>query len=76
MLQLLSGVQVYRKFYAEEKEKSNGVLAIGVSRSVDQPYISLARIISVSKFALVLHCQFGLGEVPLILVLERRELLR
>ncbi|KAI6695970.1 hypothetical protein NL676_023680 [Syzygium grande] len=40
------GVQVYRKFYAEEKEKSNGVLAIGVSRSVDQPYISLARIIS------------------------------
>ncbi|KAK3414473.1 hypothetical protein EUGRSUZ_H00340 [Eucalyptus grandis] len=40
------GVQVYRKFYPEEKEKSNGVLAIGVSRSVDQPYISLARIIS------------------------------
>ncbi|XP_030459263.1 uncharacterized protein LOC115679721 isoform X2 [Syzygium oleosum] len=40
------GVQVYRKFYTEEKEKSNGVLAIGVSRLVDQPYISLARIIS------------------------------
>ncbi|KAF8014102.1 hypothetical protein BT93_H0061 [Corymbia citriodora subsp. variegata] len=35
------GVQVYRKFYPEEKEKSNGVLAIGVSRSIDQPYISL-----------------------------------
>ncbi|XP_048138730.1 uncharacterized protein LOC115745270 isoform X2 [Rhodamnia argentea] len=40
------GVQFYRKFYTEEKEKSNGVLAIGVSRSIDQPYISLARIIS------------------------------
>lgn len=39
------GVQVYRKFYTEEKEKSNGVLAICVLRSEAQPYISMASII-------------------------------
>ncbi|CAK7322659.1 unnamed protein product [Dovyalis caffra] len=40
------GVRVYRKFYTEEKERSNGVLAICVAKSADQPYISLARILS------------------------------
>ncbi|XP_058094260.1 uncharacterized protein LOC131240181 isoform X3 [Magnolia sinica] len=39
------GVQIYRKFYTEEKEKSNGVLAICVSRSAVQPYISMANIV-------------------------------
>ncbi|KAL5990847.1 hypothetical protein ACLOJK_011752 [Asimina triloba] len=36
---------VYRKFYTEEKEKSNGVLAIHVLRAAVQPYISMANII-------------------------------
>nr|GMD90854.1 Zinc finger protein like [Ipomoea batatas] len=43
------GVQVYRNFYSEEKERSNGVLAICVTKPVSQPYLSMASIISVSK---------------------------
>lgn len=39
------GVQVYRKFYDEEKEISNGVLAIYVSKPDSQPYISLANLL-------------------------------
>ncbi|CAL8992769.1 unnamed protein product [Prunus brigantina] len=39
------GVQIYRKFYTEEKERSNGVLAICVSKFPHQPYISLARML-------------------------------
>ncbi|KAA3470638.1 ASCH domain-containing protein [Gossypium australe] len=42
------GVQVYRKFYTEEKEKTNGVAAICVAKMAAQPYLSLARILSVS----------------------------
>lgn len=44
----ISGVQVYRQFYKEEKEKANGVLAICVSRPDAQPYISIASIVHVS----------------------------
>lgn len=40
------GVQIYRKFYSEEKEMSNGVLAISVSRPASQPYISMANLLS------------------------------
>ncbi|KAK1265974.1 hypothetical protein QJS04_geneDACA015551 [Acorus gramineus] len=40
------GVQIYRKFYMEEKEKSNGVLAICVSKPVLQPYFAMATILS------------------------------
>ncbi|XXG89366.1 hypothetical protein AAC387_Pa12g1383 [Persea americana] len=39
------GVQVYRQFYTEEKEKTNGVLAIFVSRPDAQPYVSMASIV-------------------------------
>lgn len=39
---LLKGVQVYRKFYTEEKEMSNGVLAISVSKLPLQPCDLLA----------------------------------
>ncbi|MBA0736610.1 hypothetical protein Gogos_010145, partial [Gossypium gossypioides] len=39
------GVQVYRKFYTEEKEKTNGVVAICVAKMAAQPYLSLARIL-------------------------------
>lgn len=46
----LAGVQIYRKFYTEEKERSNGVLAICVSKFPLQPYISLARLLFVSVF--------------------------
>ncbi|KAK8972415.1 hypothetical protein V6N11_018604 [Hibiscus sabdariffa] len=40
------GVHIYRKFYTEEKERSNGVLAICVSNLVAQPSILLASILS------------------------------
>ncbi|KAK8548109.1 hypothetical protein V6N12_061030 [Hibiscus sabdariffa] len=40
------GVQIYRKFYTEEKERSNGALAICVSNLVAQPSILLAGILS------------------------------
>ncbi|CAH9122457.1 unnamed protein product [Cuscuta epithymum] len=40
------GVQVYRNFYSEEKEMSNGVLAICVKKPMWQPYLSMASIIS------------------------------
>ncbi|WOL00399.1 hypothetical protein Cni_G09112 [Canna indica] len=44
------GVQIYRKFYTEEKEKSNGVLAISVSKSASQPYDALAELLSVLSY--------------------------
>lgn len=40
------GVKIYRKFYSEEKEKSNGALAISVSKVASQPYISMANLLS------------------------------
>ncbi|KAJ6419060.1 hypothetical protein OIU84_029215 [Salix udensis] len=42
------GVKIYRKFYTEEKELSNGVLAVCVSKLAAQPYLSLASILFVS----------------------------
>ncbi|KAJ6677624.1 RNA-BINDING ASCH DOMAIN PROTEIN [Salix viminalis] len=57
------GVRVYRKFYTEEKERSNGVLAICVAKSAAQPYISVARILSgLSKGGL--ECLLGLPQLP------------
>ncbi|XP_022145804.1 uncharacterized protein LOC111015172 isoform X7 [Momordica charantia] len=50
---LKDGVQVYRKFYSEEKELSNGVLGIHVKKSVAQPFIVLSRIISLGKSMVV-----------------------
>ncbi|KAK8366171.1 hypothetical protein V6Z12_A02G104400 [Gossypium hirsutum] len=41
-----AGLQTYRKFYTEEEERSNGVIAICVSNLVVQPAISLASILS------------------------------
>ncbi|KAM7461077.1 hypothetical protein LguiA_029198 [Lonicera macranthoides] len=40
------GVQVYRKFYSEEKERLNGVVAICVTKLASQLYLSLATILS------------------------------
>ncbi|KAJ6366543.1 hypothetical protein OIU77_003019 [Salix suchowensis] len=39
------GVEIYRKFYTDEKEMSNGVLAVCVSKLAAQPYLSLASIL-------------------------------
>lgn len=44
----ISGVAIYRKFYTEEKEKSNGVLAISVSKPTFQPYVFMKEILNVS----------------------------
>ncbi|QCE09103.1 uncharacterized protein LOC114183748 [Vigna unguiculata] len=38
------GVKVYRRFYTEEQERENGVLAIIVSKFTPQPYDSLASL--------------------------------
>ncbi|XP_022955395.1 uncharacterized protein LOC111457433 [Cucurbita moschata] len=43
---LTDGVQIYRNFYSEEKEQSNGVLGIHVKKSAVQPSVILSRIIS------------------------------
>ena len=51
-----SGVHIYRKFYSEEKERSNGVLAIVVTKPAAQPFISLASMLSVSMLALMSEC--------------------
>ncbi|XP_078150036.1 uncharacterized protein LOC144545308 isoform X2 [Carex rostrata] len=40
------GVAIYRKFYTEEKEKSNGVLAISVSKPTFQPYVFMKEILN------------------------------
>ncbi|GLT34895.1 hypothetical protein SLA2020_093850 [Shorea laevis] len=40
------GLQMYRKFYTEEEERSKGVLAICVSKLAAQPFILLASILS------------------------------
>ncbi|XP_009786150.1 uncharacterized protein LOC107774304 isoform X2 [Nicotiana tabacum] len=45
------GVQVYRKFYPEEKERSNGVLAICVKKPVSQPSICLGTMLSELSYA-------------------------
>ncbi|PON63559.1 ASCH domain containing protein [Parasponia andersonii] len=46
------GVQVYRKFYSEEKENYNGVLAICVRKPTSHLYVPLAQILSVSMLLL------------------------
>ncbi|XP_008645233.1 uncharacterized protein [Zea mays] len=43
---IVEGVKVYRKFYAEEKENSYGVLAISVSKPTSQPYITMNNILA------------------------------
>ncbi|XP_057458773.1 uncharacterized protein LOC130749436 isoform X2 [Lotus japonicus] len=44
------GVKVYRRFFTEEKERENGVLAIIFSKPALQPYISLASLFSGLKY--------------------------
>ncbi|XP_039686809.1 uncharacterized protein [Medicago truncatula] len=40
------GVKIYRRFYTEQMEQTNGVLAITVSKLPVQPYTSLASLFS------------------------------
>lgn len=40
------GVQVYRRFYSEDKERSNGVIAICIEKLAAQPYMYLAKLVS------------------------------
>ncbi|XP_010242737.1 PREDICTED: uncharacterized protein LOC104587010 isoform X4 [Nelumbo nucifera] len=61
------GVQIYQKFYTEEKEKANGVLAICVSIPATQPYLSLARIIcelSYEGIGTLLGLKHTVGTLP------------
>ncbi|XP_030940650.1 uncharacterized protein LOC115965547 isoform X1 [Quercus lobata] len=44
------GIQIYRNFYTEEKEKTNGVLAIHVLKVDVQPYACLATLLSVLSY--------------------------
>ncbi|XP_048332695.2 uncharacterized protein LOC107422004 isoform X3 [Ziziphus jujuba] len=44
------GVQIYRKFYTEEKERLNGVLAISISKAALQPCISMASMFSALNY--------------------------
>ncbi|KAM7278166.1 hypothetical protein ACFE04_005300 [Oxalis oulophora] len=53
------GVQVYRQFYSEEKERSNGVVAICVAKSAAQPNVFVADMLS------------GLGSEGLQSLIER-----
>ncbi|KAK4406263.1 hypothetical protein Sango_0632800 [Sesamum angolense] len=41
-----AGVQIYRRFYSEEEERSNGVLAVCVSIPTSQLYVITANILS------------------------------
>ncbi|XP_031273571.1 uncharacterized protein LOC116132031 [Pistacia vera] len=50
------GMEIYSKFYVEEKERLNGVLAICVSKMATQPYITLATILSVSCLLTAVFC--------------------
>lgn len=43
------GVKIYRRFYTEEMEQANGVLAISVSKLSFQPCTSLASLFSVGS---------------------------
>lgn len=45
------GVQIYRNFYSEEKERSNGVLAIGVRIPTHQLHDVMASILSELSYA-------------------------
>lgn len=66
---LLTGVQVYRKFYTKEKEMSNGVLAISVSKLPLQPYNLLAGMLFVSVFLsafLDIHLIVWIGYIILV----------
>lgn len=40
------GVQVYRRYYSEDKERSNGVIAICIEKLAAQPYMYLAKLVS------------------------------
>ncbi|GAU21965.1 hypothetical protein TSUD_111060 [Trifolium subterraneum] len=61
------GVKIYRRFYTEEKEQENGVLAITVSKFPVQPYTSLASLfsgLSYEGIQALLGLMHTIGTVP------------
>ncbi|KAI7728206.1 hypothetical protein M8C21_012898 [Ambrosia artemisiifolia] len=71
------GVQIYRKFYSEEREKSNGVLAI-IVKPTSQLYDHLAAILSALCYDGVqrlMGISHTVGTVPDALPLPRSTLL-
>ncbi|KAJ8774785.1 hypothetical protein K2173_017231 [Erythroxylum novogranatense] len=54
------GVKIYRSFYTEERERSNGVLAILVLKLAAQPYLVLASLLSELSYS-GLQSLLGLG---------------
>ncbi|KAI3700334.1 hypothetical protein L2E82_44960 [Cichorium intybus] len=72
------GVQIYRRFYSEEKEKSNGVLAIFLIKPESQLYDHLAEILKALHFDGVkrlLGISHTVGTIPDALPLPRSTLL-
>ena len=76
----IPGVKIYRKFYTEEKEMSNGVLAICVSKFPSQPYLILANMLLVScsliMFMLIMLILSHVGQIIHASELECLDLLQ
>nr|XP_043630512.1 uncharacterized protein LOC122601843 [Erigeron canadensis] len=72
------GIQVYRKFYSEEKEMSNGVLAIFLMKPASQLYDHLAAILTALHYdgiRRLLGMAQTVGTIPDALPLPRSRLL-
>ncbi|KAM0940097.1 putative ASCH domain, PUA-like superfamily protein [Dioscorea sansibarensis] len=59
--------KIYRKFYADEKERTNGVLAICISKPASQPYVHMAKLLTglgYDGLNLLLGMKHTYGTVP------------
>jgi len=65
-LDSITGVKVYRRFYTEEQELENGVLAIVVSKFTPQPYDSLATLFCVGSISFDTLLTFLLLDLKII----------
>ncbi|XP_024996369.1 uncharacterized protein LOC112529352 isoform X4 [Cynara cardunculus var. scolymus] len=75
---VISGTQIYRRFYSEEKERSKGVLAILLTEPALQPYDHLGAILSALHYDGVqrlLGIAHTIGTIPDALPLPRSTLL-
>ncbi|KAG2371211.1 uncharacterized protein HKW66_Vig0213850 [Vigna angularis] len=64
------GVKVYRRFYTEEQEHENGVLAIIVSKFTPQPYDSLASLFCVGSISFDTILTFLITMVNLVISVQ------
>ncbi|KAL4567689.1 hypothetical protein LXL04_023281 [Taraxacum kok-saghyz] len=72
------GVQIYRRFYSEEKERSNGVLAIFLTKPTSQLYDHMAVILKALHYDGVqrlLRMSHTVGTIPDALPLPKSTLL-